>query len=88
MCVGNPALTAVCRALEMPSWKEREMFCRVGAAKSRFVEFLLLVFQRTEEGWGLCACSAPCGWAPLAEQANTSVLWEHRKGSAQRISSL
>lgn len=68
--------------------KKEKCFVGVGAAKSRFVEFLLLVFQRTEEGWGLCACSAPCGWAPLAEQANTSVLWEHRKGSAQRISSL
>lgn len=64
--------------------KKEECFVGVGAAKSRFVKFLLLVFQRTEKGWGL----SPCGWAPLAEQANTSVLWEHRKGPAQRISSL
>lgn len=35
VCVGTATFTAVCRALEMPSWKEREMFCRGRCCKEQ-----------------------------------------------------
>lgn len=51
--------------------KTDKCFVGLGAAKSRFLKFLLLVLQpggegRAEEGWGL-SVQALCGWAPLAE---------------------
>lgn len=67
VCVVN-LFTAVCRALEMPSWKEREMFCRGWCCKEQVCEVSGACFPagRTEEGWGL-SVHARCGWAPLAE---------------------
>lgn len=68
VCVVNPTFTAVCRALEMPSWKERQMFCREWCCKEQVCEVSAACFpaRRTEQGWGL-SVHAPRGWAPLAE---------------------
>lgn len=67
VCVVN-LFTAVCRALEMPSWKERQMFCRGWCCKEQVSEVSGACFPagRTEEGWGL-SVHARGGWAPLAE---------------------
>lgn len=63
VCVMNPTFTAVCRALEMPSWKERQMFCRGWCCKEQVYEVpgACLPARRAEEGWGLCARSVWLG---------------------------